>query len=128
MSSSRPPSFTGVGALGRSPRAIPFTRIPFPSLPFTQGGHPLERKKTGTHPSVILLEFAPGFADPNWCRRAHIVYVLQGRLTFEFEHGAESFDAGESCVIETGTPHRARNDGPDTLLAFVVSDMQADAS
>ena len=100
-----------------------FTRIPFPSLPFTQGGHPLERKKTGAHSSVAVLEFASGFADPNWCRRAHIVYVVQGRLTFEFEGGEESFGPGESCVIEAGTAHRARNDGPETVLTFIASDV-----
>jgi quercetin dioxygenase-like cupin family protein len=104
---------------------VPFTRIPFPTLPFTQGGHPLERKKTGAHPSVTLLEFASGFADRNWCRRAHIVYVLQGRLTFEFESETESFAVGESCVIDAGTPHRARNDGQDTVQALVVSDVIA---
>ena len=31
------------------------------------------------HP-VGLLEFAPGFEDPNWCTRGHIIYVLEGVL------------------------------------------------
>jgi quercetin dioxygenase-like cupin family protein len=100
--------------------------VPFASLPYVQGGHPLERKKTGAHPAVTVLEFAPGFADPNWCRRAHIVYVLQGVLTFELERGGEAVAAGNSCVIEAGTAHRARNDGPDPVVAFVASDLSAD--
>jgi quercetin dioxygenase-like cupin family protein len=98
-------------------------KIPFASLPFVQGAHPLERKTTGDTRPIGVLEFAPGFADPNWCRRAHVVFVLQGVLTFELEHAREHIATGESCVIGADTPHRARNDGSETVLAFVASDV-----
>ncbi|MGE4056466.1 MAG: cupin domain-containing protein [Vicinamibacterales bacterium] len=100
-----------------------FTRVPLAALPWTQGGHPLERKKGGAHPSLALLEFQPGFADPNWCRRGHIIYVISGVLTFELETGLVQVTEGESCVIDAGTPHRAQNHGDEAVVAFVASEV-----
>ncbi len=99
-----------------------FTRVPLGALPWTQGGHPLERKKVGGHLSLALLEFQPGFADPNWCRRAHIIYVISGVLTFELETGLVQVTEGESCVIDPDTPHRAQNHGDEVVVAFIASD------
>jgi quercetin dioxygenase-like cupin family protein len=104
---------------------VAFTRVPLASLPWTQGSHPLERKKIGGHPSLALLEFAPGFSDPGWCRRGHVIYVLSGVLTFELETGLVQLAEGESCVIDTGTVHRAHNHGTEPLVAFISSDVQS---
>lgn len=104
------------------------TRVPLDALPWVPGGHPLERKKVGALPGVALLEFAPGFADPNWCRRAHVVYVLSGVLTFELETGLVQIAAGESCVLDAGTAHRAGNSGAEPAVMFIASDLEAAAS
>ena len=101
-----------------------FTRIAFPSIPLAQGAHPLERKKVGSHASVALLEFAPGFADPNWCSRAHVFYVLEGELTLELDGSREAVGPGSSCVLDAGTRHRASNEGPTRAVIFAVSDLQ----
>jgi quercetin dioxygenase-like cupin family protein len=114
--SSREPGYAVAG--------LACIKIPFSSLPFTQGGHPFERKKTGSEPSVSLLEFRPGFADPNWCRRAHVIYVLRGALTLELEGVSETVAEGEGCVLDAGTAHRARNDGAEPVLAFIASDLK----
>lgn len=45
---------------------MPFARLPFTSLVWTPGAHPLERKKL-IDGCPVLLEFGPGFEDPNWC-------------------------------------------------------------
>ena len=97
-------------------------RVPLSSLPWSSGGHPLERKKIGSHSSLALLEFAPGFSDLNWCLRSHVVYVISGVLTFELDTGLVQVGAGESCVIDAGTAHRAQNHGEETIVAFVASD------
>ena len=101
------------------------TRLPLSSLPWIQGGHPLERKKVGGHPAITVLEFAPGFSDPNWCLRAHVVYVLSGALTFELESGLVLLNEGECGVLDAGTAHRAQNHGAETVVAFVASDLVA---
>jgi quercetin dioxygenase-like cupin family protein len=102
---------------------MPFTKIAFAELPFVQGGHPLERKKIGPHASVAVLEFAPGFADPNWCTRAHVFHVLEGELTLELDGSREVVGQGSSCVLDAGTRHRAGNEGGTRAVIFAVSDL-----
>ncbi len=109
----------------RYPERVACTRVPLAVLSWAQGAHPLERKKVGTLPNVALLEFAPGFEDPNWCRRAHVLYVLSGVLTFELETGLVQIAEGESCVIDAGTAHRAQNQGEEPVLLFVCAPTRA---
>ncbi|HUK12439.1 MAG TPA: hypothetical protein VLW17_03980, partial [Thermoanaerobaculaceae bacterium] len=61
-----------------------FSRLGFTAMPWSPGSHPLERKKAAAH-GATMLEFAPGFADPVWCERGHVGYVLAGTLHVELE-------------------------------------------
>lgn len=70
---------------------------------------------------MVLLEFAPAFEDPHWCRRGHVLYVLNGALTFELDTGLVQVSEGESCVIDPGTAHRARNEGESPVRVFIHS-------
>jgi quercetin dioxygenase-like cupin family protein len=99
------------------------TRVDFPALPWTAGGHPLERKKACSGRPIVMLEFAPGFADPNWCERAHLIFVISGVLEFELGAEVERFTAGQCCAIDAGTAHRARNGGSECVVAFVASEV-----
>ncbi|MBP7148782.1 MAG: cupin domain-containing protein [Acidobacteria bacterium] len=94
-------------------------RIAFPALPWVPGTHPLERKKPAG--PAGLLEFGPGFADPNWCERGHSGYVIAGVLRFEFADGTEEVGAGEGFAFEPGTRHRASNPGTVPVVLFIVS-------
>jgi mannose-6-phosphate isomerase-like protein (cupin superfamily) len=38
--------------------------------------------------------------------------------------GIERIAAGESCFIDAGTAHRARNAGGETVTAFVASEIE----
>lgn len=99
-----------------------FTRLPFTSLPWTVGAHPLEQKKIVAGHPVGLLEFAPGFEDPNWCTRGHIIYVLEGVLELGLDgDSAELVRAGDGCVLARGTRHRARNPGDLPVRLVIVS-------
>jgi len=101
--------------------AMPFTHLPFASLAWTPGGHPLERKKLIDGCSAVLLEFAPGFEDPNWCDRGHVIYVLEGALELALDSGTERIEAGEGCVLDPNTRHRAKNPGTVPVRLFVVT-------
>jgi len=99
-----------------------FERIPLTSLPWIQGEHPLERKKSWPDRGLTLLELAPGFEDPNVCRNGHAVYVLQGRLTLELaDKVVERIEQGEACFIDPGTAHRARNEDSEKLLLVALA-------
>ncbi len=91
------------------------------SLPWTQGAHPLERKKTDPAVPVALLEFGPGFADPAWCARGHAGYVLSGAIEFELEDRISRCEAGNAFILEAGTRHRARNPGTEPVTLFIYS-------
>jgi glyoxylate utilization-related uncharacterized protein len=102
--------------------ALTFERIPLTSLSWAPGNHPLERKKVWPSRGLTLLEFAPGFVDPNVCYNGHAIYVLEGSLAFELEGGViESVQAGEACFLDRGTAHRARNAGTGALRLLVLA-------
>lgn len=68
-----------------------------------------------------LVEFAPEFCESDWCRRAHLGYVLAGRMEVEFGDAVEVFSTGDALVIDADDQHRARVvDGPVRL--FLVED------
>jgi mannose-6-phosphate isomerase-like protein (cupin superfamily) len=106
------------------PSRMAFARIAFPDLPWTPGNHPLERKKTVPERCALLLELAPGFEDPNVCERSHILLVLSGVLELDVDGAAQRLRAGECCLIDAGTPHRARNPGAEPVVAFVASEVE----
>ncbi len=98
-----------------------FTHLPFTSLDWTPGSHPLEKKKLVDGRPVVLLEFAPGFEDPHWCERGHVIYVLDGALELVLDHGTERLDAGNGIVLDARTRHRAKNPGAVPVRLLVIS-------
>jgi quercetin dioxygenase-like cupin family protein len=96
--------------------------IDFAAAPWQPGGHPLERKKTATDVAVTLLEFGPGFEDPNPCRRGHAAFIIEGELALILEDGREvRAMAGNAFHLDAGTVHRARNPGDRPVRLFVYS-------
>lgn len=103
---------------------MPVTRLPFTASGWVQSPtHPLEQKKVVAGRSAALLQFAPGFADPNACPRSHVIYVLEGVLELELDDRVERIAAGEACWIDRGSSHRARNPGAVNTVVFIVSDV-----
>lgn len=70
----------------------------------------------------MLIEFRPGFSDPRVCTRGHILFVLSGALGLELSDRREVVRAGECCVIDAGTPHRAFTEGDQPVEIFIASD------
>ena len=102
-----------------------FMHLPFSAMPFAQSPtHPLEQKKASPGANAVLLRFAPGFADPNLCRRSHAIYVVEGELELELEDGVKRLERGDACWLEHGCAHRARNPGQEATVLFVVSDLE----
>jgi quercetin dioxygenase-like cupin family protein len=93
-------------------------RIDLDRLPWVQPAEGVRSKSANRdRHHVRLVEFAPGFHETAWCRKAHVGYVLAGRLEVVFADGAEVFSPGDALVIAAGDPHRARVvEGPVRLF------------
>jgi quercetin dioxygenase-like cupin family protein len=59
---------------------------------------------------VRLVEYSPGYQADHWCRRGHVLFVLQGELVTELEDGTQvRLTAGMSYqVADSGLAHRSR--------------------
>src|SRR5262245_63233997 len=59
---------------------------------------------------VRLVEYSPGYAADHWCRRGHVLFVLDGELLTELEDGTEvRLTSGMSYqVADGGAAHRSR--------------------
>jgi hypothetical protein len=67
-----------------------------------------------------LVELMPAFADPEWCLKGHVGYVVEGSLEIEFEARVERVSAGDGLLVRAGAEkHRARATGPVTRLVLV---------
>lgn len=94
----------------------------FDELEWSAGVHPLESKKVAPN-GLVLLRFEPGFSDPNWCERSHVLHVLQGTLSVELEEGRVEVGPGQALWLDPGTAHRAAVTRAEAVLVLAVSDI-----
>ena len=92
-----------------APLAMDRRKIDFADLPWKEAGDGLRYKeiKVGDH-KMRLVEYGDGYRD-DWCSRNHTGYVLEGRITVQFEDKEHVFTTGDGLIITGGkrTRHRA---------------------
>jgi len=59
---------------------------------------------------VRMVEYSPGYLADHWCRRGHVLLVLEGELTTELQNGpTHVLKPGSSYqVADNDAPHRSR--------------------
>ena len=59
---------------------------------------------------VRMVDYSPGYEADHWCRRGHVLLVLEGDLETELENGTRVvLKQGMSYHVEEGgTAHRSR--------------------
>lgn len=73
-----------------------------------------------------LVEFTRGFQEPDWCRRGHIGYVLEGEGELHFSKHTVELKAGDGLFIPPGEEHKHRLHIPGAGLRVVlVEELQA---
>jgi quercetin dioxygenase-like cupin family protein len=107
----------------KPPAAMVWTHASFGEQAWSQGAHPLEQKKVAP-PGMVLLRFEPGFADPNWCSRSHVLFVVSGVLGVEFRDGNVVVPAGDAIQIPQGIEHRVAVVGSAETTLFAVSELE----
>ena len=53
-----------------------------------------------------LVEFAKEFVEPDWCRKGHVGYVLEGQMEIDFNGEAIVFGPGDGVFIPAGEGHK----------------------
>jgi quercetin dioxygenase-like cupin family protein len=94
--------------------AVPFTTTDWSTVEATEhaGTTGVARWRTFEQGNVRvrLVEYSPGYVADHWCRRGHVLFVLEGEITTELEDGTEHvLKAGTSYQVEDdGAAHRSR--------------------
>jgi quercetin dioxygenase-like cupin family protein len=70
---------------------------------------PFVKLREGKSPFGIAVRYqerAPGGPAPKWCETGHSVFILAGRIRYEFETGSVEAGPGDMLHIPAGTAHR----------------------
>jgi len=98
------------------------TRIDFAAVPWEEPA-PGMRHRCVIRGSqrLRLLEIAPEFVEADWCRKAHVGYVLEGELELAFPGGTARLAAGDGLFVLGGEAerHKARALTPRVRLVLV---------
>jgi len=69
-----------------------------------------------------LAEFTREFAEPDWCTKGHIGYVLEGQMEIDFDGEAIMLGPGDGLFIQPGDKHTAKVI-TDTAKVILVEDV-----
>jgi quercetin dioxygenase-like cupin family protein len=103
---------------------IPFRSIDWSRVePTTHAGAPgvaTWRTVEAGNVRVRRVEYSPGYVADHWCRRGHVLLVLDGELTTELDDGRRiQLSAGDTYVVADGDgAHRSSSPGGARL--FIV--------
>ncbi len=103
---------------------VPFTTTDWSRIQATEhpgaSGTALWRTVEMGNLRVRMVEYSPGYEADHWCRRGHVVLVLEGELINELEDGTRTaLKAGMSYQVADGaSSHKSRTAGGAKL--FIV--------
>ena len=79
---------------------------------------------------IRLVEFSEGFIEPNWCRKGHAGYVIDGTFTNDYSGNTERYNKGDIIFIPAGeqAKHKAILGKGEkvTLLLFEIIENSTD--
>lgn len=53
-----------------------------------------------------LVEFTNEFIEPDWCKKGHIGYILEGQLEINFNGNIVVFNPGDALLIPEGEEYK----------------------
>ena len=103
---------------------VPFCRVDWQSLePAVHNGISGEaywRTFEQGNVRARLVEYTPGYLADHWCKRGHVMFVLEGELNTELDDGRIfTMRAGSGYVVADDiNPHRSST--PTGVKLFIV--------
>jgi hypothetical protein len=98
------------------------TRIDFSTLPWEEPAPGMRHRilVRGTR-KLRLLELTSEFVEAEWCRKAHVGYVLEGELELAFPTHAVRLSAGDGMFVlaREAERHKAKALSPWVRLVLV---------
>jgi quercetin dioxygenase-like cupin family protein len=92
--------------------------------PLAQASPQLKLREAVTPFGLALRyqEREPGGAPPNWCLTGHSVFILEGRIAYEFDTHTVEAGPGDMLHIPAGPEHRhkPRAIGPHAVKYFLT--------
>ncbi len=71
-----------------------------------------------------LVEFGKEFIEPDWCRKGHIGYILEGQMEIDFNGEVIVFGSGDGLFIPAGQEHKHKaRILTDTVKVILVEDV-----
>jgi hypothetical protein len=72
-----------------------------------------------------LVEFSDNFVELDWCCKGHIGYIIEGRITLDFDGRTVHYEKGDGVFIPEGpaTKHKGRVKKGEKALAFLVENV-----
>jgi hypothetical protein len=84
-------------------------KIDFDAMPWEILSPNSRQKRVERNGRVLrLLELDDGFAETEWCRRAHVGYVVNGELEVSFANFTTTWRSGDALVVNSGDEGRHR--------------------
>jgi mannose-6-phosphate isomerase-like protein (cupin superfamily) len=84
-------------------------RLDFRSLPWERPAPGIRSKAFVTaRKKLRLAEFTEELCEKDWCLKEHLGYVIEGRMTIDFDREAVEFKTGNGFYISEGERHKAR--------------------
>ena len=73
---------------------------------------------------IRLVEFTKEFIEPDWCKKGHIGYILEGHLEIDFNGNIVVFNPGDALCIPEGERHKHRAQTiSDVVKIFLIDDI-----
>ncbi len=97
--------------------------LPITKLDFQTGVNLKEYQ--GSKYKLRLVEFTEDFVEEDWCQKGHVGYVLEGRMSIDFDGEILTYEAGDGIYINSGSEekHKAIIAKGELVLMVLVEEL-----
>ena len=82
-------------------------RIHFKDIAWEKPTKGVEQKIVSNGTVIMrLLRFNDDFVEEHWCTKGHVGYVLDGKMTIDFNGKLETYKKGDGLWIEAGEANK----------------------